>query len=376
MKRPFFLAFAFLLLLGLVFSQKWIFKKHFGRRISSFVENTQEPERLRNVLHCAINEHLDSEFKDQSKRIIDLIYRELANKFVVYGVTQDLEKMHFLAQAMKETGNFLFMVEKANYSTWREVFRRDSFPEGNCQKYLEAIESDKNYFDKINDENQEHFYPYRADFRGRGLFQITHCVNYLGFFYHKAAERIDRSEARLMRTYFQDSEETPLTLATFCDQNILRDISLNEFERIGLPPLSNDVVYNFENTVNQLSLPCHGKEKLFIQRNYQCPNDELLACSNDNNFRAMDNLEFLVDSALWYWKKCRRIFPNELKVSSNTAVAAVSFCIHGAKEYLKFVGKSCDSSNSELNSRRFRSYCDRLKNFRILENCFERHLGS
>ena len=370
MKRFFPLAFASLAIIGLIFSWKWVFKEYSGREVSSAIPISDEAEQLREVLYCTLDEHLDIEFEDQSKRMIDFIYRELAAKFTVYNITKDLEKIHFLAQAMDETENFLFTIEKARSSVWRSVFRLNNFPEGNCQNYLSAIDNNKSYFDDIRRRSR---LTYRATFRGRGLHQLTHCANYLGFFYHKAAQRINNEQSNLMRTYFYDPDDNLIETDNFCGTDLLRHVSLSQFERVGLPPLSADLINNFENTVNQLSLPCHNKTGQFIHQNYQCPNETALPCNSNENFKIMDNLEFLVDTALWHWKKCQRLFQNELDESSGNAVAVISYCIRGLRKYRAYTEDSCNPDLPVLRDRGILSYCNRLRNFRILEDCFRRH---
>ena len=212
-----------------------------------------------------------------------------------------------------------------------------------------------------------------ATFRGRGLHQLAHCVHYLGFFYHKSAQKIGDGRSFQMRAYFSDQNGIPVDLRTFCDENTIRHVSSVDFESDGLPPLSDDIIGNIEERVNELSLPCHNKMGRFIHHGYQCPGDQgdKLPCSGDEEFRIMDNLEFIVDSAFWHWKKCQNsnLFKNHLKFNFAHSVAMVSYCIKGAEHYRNYNESSCTENGGPT------SYCKRLERFRMLQSCFAEYPG-
>ena len=58
----------------------------------------------------------------------------------------------------------------------------------------------------------------------------------------------------------------------------------------------------------------------------------------------MDSVEFLVDSGLWYWRRCQRIFPRSVEGMGPRSVAYVSKCIQGASVHDRFRGHWCTSS--------------------------------
>ena len=365
MNKTWFSIFTLSFLALFIFSKEWIFNKNPTRKTSSSkFQNLKEEQNLKNILNCALKE-LNT--RPQAMLTLNLLSSELSKKFKLYSVVKNLEKIHFLSQAMVETDDFLYTVEKTRRSKWREVLENTNSSGWNCKEYLAAIDNDKDYFDNIRWHSA---YPYKAAFRGRGLHHLTHCANYLGFFYHKTAQRIDSRLSDYMKTDFYDSNNDLIELDVFCDENLLKYVSSKQFEEIGLPPLSDNMTNNFEKTINKLSLPCRNETDLFIQNKYQCPKNTGLSCSNNETFRAMSSLEFIIDSALWHWKRCQRISRvsnNFLEMSSSHAVGMVAYCIHGAGEYKNYQENFCDS---EKDGKYLESYCKRLRRFRILQSCF------
>ena len=272
---------------------------------------------------------------------------------------------------MAETDDLLFMTERGFSSTWDPVLVDDNPLEWNCGDYLAAVKNDKGYFD---DERRRSQYPYRATFRGRGLHHLTSCANYLGFFFHKAAQRIGNYRSNFMKSGFDyfDGNGTRKSLRTntFCNADMIERISSHEFERIGLPPLSEEAINNFEDVVDPLSLPCGRQTAPFIHREYRCPQTSVstLPCSDNPNFRTMDNPEFIIDSSLWHWKRCKRTHDEELGEATPHAVATIAYCIHGAESYFEYNQRSCASNPT---SGYLGSYCRRLKSFNALRECLE-----
>ena len=358
-----------ILLLGIV-STTWIFKNSPERVTSSLSSQVSiRKERLWNILQCVFDDHLDIEFEDKAKEVAYFIHSKLVESFNDYGVNEDLEKIHFLSQTMAETGDFIYMFEKGRPQMWKDTIRNERFPKGDCRSYLSLAQDEKGYFDAIQRRQR---YPYMAAFRGRGLHHLTLCVNYLGFFYHKAAKRISDGRSSQMRTYFHH-KNGDIKLNTICDSNIIRSVSSQVFANTGLPPLSEDIIRDIESVVNPLSLPCYNVfVRRFIHKNYQCPRNIQLSCNNNPSFREMDNLEFIVDSALWHWRKCQYPTPfgDHLKGDSVYDVGEIASCIHGTDVYQTYNDSSC---NNDTGRGTLGSYCRRLKRFRILQDCFTKH---
>ena len=351
----------FFLLAVLLFSKELVFHKNPIRKTSSNFQNSKDEQRLKNILTCALDK---LKAPPQSRLTLNSIYRELSTKFKLYNVVEDLEKIHFLSQAMVETDDLLYTVEKTQRSKWKKILENANLSKWDCKEYLSAIDNDKDYFDDIRRHSS---YPYKSAFRGRGLHHLTHCANYLGLFYHKTAQRIGDRRSRYMKTDFYDHNGDLIELDVFCDEDLLKHVSSKQFEEAGLPPLSENITNRFEKTINKLSLPCRGEEGLFIQGQYQCPKDQGLPCSNNTTFRFMSSLEFIVDSALWHWKRCQRISHNFLEMSSPHAVGMIAYCIHGAEKYKSYQESSCDT---EKDGQYLESYWKRLERFRILQDCF------
>ena len=298
---------------------------------------------------------------------LDFIYSRLYQKFTEYNIQTPIERIHFLSQILHETGYFMYTVEKVGRSTWRRVFdAADSLGRWNCTEYLGAINRNKRYFDER--------YAYKAKFRGRGLIQLTTCNNYLNFFFKKAvSDRIalegsDPELNRLANTaefafnYF-DSRERKIGIKynDFCTDEMLQRIA--EFDEWGFPFRPPSISSDFENTVNELALPCTGR-----------------------GFYEMESVEFLVDTAVNYWKKCQKssIYSPHLRDTSDKAIALVSECVHGSSRglYRTFDESSCDDdkgvpTSDALNNIQdtnkhwvLQRYCSRRHNFKRIQGCF------
>ena len=153
---------------------------------------------------------------------------------------------------------------------------------------------------------------------------------------------------------------------TFCTEDMLGHIE--EFQRHGLMIEPSDLIFNFEDTIDYLSLPCE----------------------NEGYPDSMSSVEFLVDSAASYWRKCQQggRYKDYRKQTTGKAVARMSECVHGSawKLYDTFNEETCStdedgrytgtatanakSTISETRRWIADSYCGRLKNFKALLGCF------
>ena len=263
-----------------------------------------------------------------------------------------------MAQVLQETGNFLYTVEKFGANRWRNVLRAANPPDGwDCDVYYNAIERDRDAFDNRYNNSKV----YKAKFKGRGLIHLTGCHNYLSFFYNQAALKANKkSIVRNLGGYFsyinREGDAMNLKDSKFCTDEILENIV--DFEANGLTFEPQEIVKDFGDTADRLSLPCQGR-----------------------GVPSMNSLEFLVDSALNYWRECQDQSPNNLTMTDDRSVARISKCIHGSSLYNRFDGSFCTRRGgpSSEGRRRIRdskewileSYCGRLRNFRALLGCFQ-----
>ena len=345
-------------------------------------DSDRDQERLKTSIECALEKLLPETSqglvpaeRERAQITLNFLYRRLSQKIVEYGLNHWIEKAHFIAQIFHETENFHYMVEQAGGVTWRSVRDTANSYGWNCDVYYNAIMSDRNFFNKMSSELNagEYVYNYRSAYRGRGLIHLTHCHNYLSFFYHKAA--LDANRSLLVQEinpelYYVDNANNELQIKwnTFCGDDILQNIV--EFKRERLIVRPQEIISsqnNFENTIDNLSLPCQGR-----------------------GVSSMSSLEFLVDSAFNYWRKCQTDgrYKGHRQEATGKAVALLSECIHGAAWglYRTFDESSCtiDDNNSYTGmakenitdgikeKRRWivHHYCARLRNFQVLQECF------
>ena len=323
-----------------------------------------EETRLKDAVSCALRGMVDPTTAQKASATLDFMGGELVRGFDVYGISSNIEKAHFLAQVMFESGYFTKTVEGAGGDTWRDGNVFDSRSSTwKCGAYLNAIHSDKDFFDTQYIRSRD---KYRAKFRGRGLIQLTHCYNYVNFFYHEMAKEVGRADLTNSESdtimYSHEGISKTLKNKIFCENEELASIA-EAFKEDSLH-FPRELITNFENTVDRLSLPCEFTTVSFMQ-----------------------SPDFIVDTSLWFWEGCRRDHPEAINRSSDEAVGILSDCVNGSDLYLIFDEKWCQNGEPvEEHLRRFQaeagtqrarnyrrtilaSYCSRLRNFNALVSC-------
>ena len=353
-----------------------------GRKVAQIsMTSDQEKEQLKEQITCAFDEIFKIDvfytrnLKNKSNLSLDFLYKRLSEGFAYHKIASPIEKTHFFAQVFSETEKLLWTVEKTYARRWRNVLRKTTGNVWNCNEYLNAINGDKNYFDN------NYYYSrnsYKAKFRGRGLIQLTHCHNYLNFFYNQAAVKANKlaliKDLLKDRFHFRNKNGFIVELddKEFCKDEILEN--LVDFETDGLNAEPQAIITDFEDTANELSLPCNGRD-----------------------FSAMSSLEFLIDSSLNYWKKCREgNFKNYINDSSAKGFVMMSQCIMGSPggslrtfrpsycspRYKNRPDREGNSNwtlisdegitNVQRNWHNYlKKYCKRLQSFNALQVCFK-----
>ena len=83
----------------------------------SSIALTLDEEQLKGSIQCALDA-INPYHKDKSLLTLNFVYRRLAQKFGEYGISNPIEKAHFLAQVFQETNNLLYTVEKYGTQRW------------------------------------------------------------------------------------------------------------------------------------------------------------------------------------------------------------------------------------------------------------------
>ena len=331
---------------------------------SSQTQPTGSQKSIGQVIDCALEKLVPGGMtRDKARATLDFLGEELAEGIDSYGMSSDVEKAHFLAQLMQESAYFTLTVEYAGGGTWRDEAVFDAGASAwKCGGYLNAVHSDKDFFDNRYDKSKD---SYRAVFRGRGLIQLTFCYNYMRFFYHVMSKKQGYGGLQEDRFTYTHGGEIKRLRERFCKTEELESIA-EGFARDGLPA-SVELTENFENTMDALSLPCPMTGVSFMQ-----------------------GPEFMVDSAFWFWGGCREEYPNAIDDPSAHAVGTLSGCVHGSERlYHRFDGRWCGGAEAdegrmegflgEVDAQKDKddrrsvltSYCRRLHNFNALMGCFD-----
>jgi predicted chitinase len=317
------------------------------------LEKKKKVDDLRNVFICALNKtHPAPPPAARRLRTLEFIADRMVENFESYGLKTDVEKAHLLANVLKETGGLGTTVERTYSNRWQSVMRDKDRDEWQCKKYLENVDKDAEYF---NDRYKHSKDTYNADFRGRGLIQLTHCYNYLGFFFHKAAIRAGKQHlAEQFRTdfYYKNAKGKRTKVGSFCTEDMLKQVE-TQFNEMGLDIKPGEIVKNFRKTMDKLAVPC-----------------------KENRVGTMSSQEFIVDSTFWYWQSCQRKFPKYRTDDSDETKAKLNGCVHGA-DYSSYISKSCPKNNSgkpfAYSGSKWihKSWCHRKNYFNALKECMD-----
>lgn len=287
------------------------------------IKGTKQNSSLSKQILCAVRKRTGI----RSRRLGDLYINKMGpilDKLLKdpYGPTSEIEKTHFLAQLLHETGGFGTMVERRPTKCWQSLDKMTKTGKDIqvCSQFKVCAEQDNNYFmnPTVNSKGVTLRYTHKDKFRGRFPIQLTHCSNYLGFFKHlDLLAKGKKAEAMKYNTYFSASKGKAGSHCTDAQLSAL----VKENKSADLDPLGVLLSGDPTKALNNLASPCESVNKK----------------------SGLNSMEIMAKSALWYWKTNPNCKAAVKSLTTNTdSVVKPTRCINGGtngladrKAYLK-----------------------------------------
>lgn len=228
----------------------------------------------------------------------------LSQKMQEADITNRREKIHFLSQMMHETQGLKYFSEKGNdegSGCWGQL-NTDPLPSEDslCDSYTACCQNDN-----TNSYFARKARPYRSEFRGRGVFQLTRCDNYFAFLNYLRFERKPAQEREKLQRFRNDYHTTTNRKSTknqvghFCTpeqinavKNVEADIDPWNLMNGKLDDPQADKEQKNQNrdlrqqALNQISVPC----------------DKFAVPSQEPGVAPLTPAEFITASAVYFWQ--------------------------------------------------------------------------